>query len=449
LEKSISAKTVEQWKGMNSSNLEVMPCIEFWLKKAAHSKNTRISYLSSFSRFLEATQLDPEAIQTEWQQVKYDYRKKEQFLDRYSDLIEKFYYGELEDLAPKSKATILAAVLSFFQHSKIPLQVDVTTESFVINHNRAITREEVKRILEHANLRDRCFFLMMLESGLRPDTLTKLRFMHISEDFEKATIPMMIKLETTMVKDRVGARFSFIGEDGYRALKEYLSPRLPLKPQDVIFLAVHTKQQKDASLSPALFSVQFGEIIKKLKLSPMQEGRRRRQLTLYTLRKWFRNNIKVSDPAYREFWMTHSLGVDEHYFDHAHHWDSWMEDPVVAQKHRDEYAKAYSSVRIYESEENVEVMDLLKKKDVEIRELKERLDSLQPFITSVENLKKDQDALRQFVGSWLDDNLLNEPAEGHFGAEISTKLSLLLAEALKKALVDLGLKEYSKKRQKP
>jgi len=370
---------------MSCSNLEVMPCIEFWLKKAAHSKNTRISYLSSFSRFLQATQLDPEAIRTEWQQVKYDYRKREQFLDRYSDLIEKFYYGELEDLAPKSKATILAAVLSFFQHGKIPLQVDVTTESFVINHNRAITREEVKRILEHANLRDRCFFLMMLESGLRPDTLTKLRFMHIREDFEKATIPMMIKLETTMVKDRVGARFSFIGEDGYRALKEYLSPRLPLKDQDVIFLAVHTKQQKDASLSPALFSVQFGEIIKKLKLSPMQEGRRRRQLTLYTLRKWFRNNIKVSDPAFREFWMTHSLGVDEHYFDHAHHWDSWMQDPVVVQKHRDEYAKAYSSVRIYESEENVEVMGLLKKKDAEIASLKEKIEELTALTSRIDS----------------------------------------------------------------
>jgi hypothetical protein len=36
------------------------------------------------------------------------------------------------------------------------------------------------------------------------------------------------------------------------------------------------------------------------------------------------------------------LGTDRHYF------DAWLEDPNIVEKHRQEYAKAYPSLRVYE-----------------------------------------------------------------------------------------------------
>lgn len=450
---------------MTVSNLKDLPCIEFWLKKAAHSDNTRISYLSNFSRFLQATHLDAEPIQAEWQKVRYDYREREMFLDRQSELIEKFYYSELENLAPKTKATILAAILSFYQHSKIPVEVDITTELYITNHNRAIKREEIKRILDNATLRDRTFFLMMLESGLRPDTLTKLRYRHIKEEFEAAKVPMMIKLEATMIKDHVGTRFSFIGEEGYKALKEYLAPRLtepePDKPtkdatkkapwqkiqdDDVIFRAVHTKQQTGASLSPALFSVQFGEIVKKLNLAEMREGRKRRELNLYSLRKWFRNHIKVSDPAFREFWMGHSLGTDAHYFEAAQNWKNWMTDPEVVERHRAEYAKAYPSLRIHEEQDNADVMKVLKERNEEIAALKESMKELEPVLAFVKSFKANKD-LELFIRTTMETERIvkqkKEPKEPDLSLQDQTKfesladdLSISLAKMFKKLLTE-------------
>ena len=68
-----------------------------------------------------------------------------------------------------------------------------------------------------------------------------------------------------------------------------------------------------------------------------------------------------ADPSYREFWMGHSLGVDEHYV---------SRDPEF---HRKEYKKGYESIRILEPatpQQIMEIAEQLKQKDQEIQELK-------------------------------------------------------------------------------
>jgi integrase len=368
--------------------LDTQPTVQFWLKKAAHSPRTVKTYLYYFKAFIQKVNLDPEEIVGEWSKVKYDYAARERFLDKHSEIIERFYCGQLDGHTPKAKLTHLAAILSFYRHNKIPVEVDIQEKVYIVNHNRAIQKEEVKRILDHATLRDRCFFLMMLESGLRPQTMVMLRYRNLKADFEAGKVPMMINLDSEMLKDFVSARFTFIGEDGYRVLKEYLSSR-QLKDDDVIFSAVHTKQQKGEYLNPSLFSTQFGDIVKKLGLSEKKQGRFRRELNLYTLRKYFRNNVKVSDPAYREFWMGHTLGVDAHYF------DSWRDDPKTVETHRKEYERAYATLRIYGPDETQQyVAEKLKEKDEEIQRLKNQLNMIEQRFSNME--KTIQDFRREF-----------------------------------------------------
>ena len=45
---------------------------------------------------------------------------------------------------------------------------------------------------------------------------------------------MRILTPAETLKDHVGDRWSFIGEDGEKALREYLKPRMPLKDQDYV-----------------------------------------------------------------------------------------------------------------------------------------------------------------------------------------------------------------------
>jgi len=448
---------------MSKVKLQSLPSVSFWLKKAAHSPRTARTYLYYFDKFLELTGLDPEAVVSEWQKVRYDYAERERFLDKHSDLIERFYVKELSGLTPKSKQTNLAAILSFYRHNKIPVEVDIKERIYIVNHNRAILKTEIQRILDHATLRDKSFFLIMLESGLRPQTIVMLRYRNIKEDFEADRIPMMIKLDSEMLKDFVSARFTFIGELGFNTLKEYLAPRLPMKDDDVIFLGVHTKQQKEACLSPNLFSLQFAKIVQKLNLSQKKEGKFRRELNLYTLRKYFRNNLKTSDPAYVQYWMGHTLSIDRHYF------DAWMEDPNIVEKHRAEYRTAY---KLYGLQQNflqtAQVNEDLKKKDLEIAALKESMTKLQPLIKLIESMNPED--LKLFVSSWVETKDAHAAFEaksqgqpykrtiqlelseqqisrlGNISDDISIKLAKILQQSFNVAIEDLT--KHSEKSKK-
>jgi len=317
--------------------------IRMWLKKCSHSPLTQKSYLSTIKKYFNFIDKTPDQIVQEWQKVKYNWEEAQRFLDQHSENIEKFYCLALDNYKPKSKENFLASIVSFYKHNKIPISVDCKERTYVVYHNRPIQKEDIRRILEHASLRDRTFFLLMLESGLRPNTIVQLRYRNIKRDFEANKVPMMIEVEPEISKWKDEKRFTFIGEDGFRALKEYLAPRMPLRDDDFLFEAVHKHQQKGEHPTPSLFSVQFARIVRKLNLAEkIREDSPRRKLNLYTLRKYFRNNMKVSEPAYREFWMGHTLGVDSHYFECS------IQDPKTIEKHRQEYMKGYESLRVYE-----------------------------------------------------------------------------------------------------
>jgi len=256
-----------------------------------------------------------------------------------TETIEAYFYGLSEEYAPAYRKAVVMPVISYFKKNKVPVSPEISEPIYVKYHNRDLSKEEIRRILEHASLRDRAFFLVMAESGQRPYTLVQLRYRHIREDFEAEKVPMRIDLPAELIKDRVGHRWTFIGEDGYNTLKEYLRPRLPLGKDDLVFAPEQPSRMKGDFLSPETFSNIFSQLVTKLDLADAVKEGKPKPLRLYCLRKYFRNNIKPSDMAYREFWMGHTFGTDEHYL---------TRDP---EKHREEYSTGYEHLRILEPTE--------------------------------------------------------------------------------------------------
>jgi hypothetical protein len=246
-----------------------------------------------------------------------------------------------------------------------------------------------------------------------------IRYKHIKTDFEANRVPMLIECDPTMLKDNVSRRFTFIGQDAFETLKEYLAPRKThLKDDDVVFAAVHTKQQKGAYLSPSLFSLQFAKIVKKLGLSEKKPGRFRRELNLYTLRKYFRNNIKVSDSAFREFWMGHTLGVDRHYFEAS------LEDPKTVEKHRQEYTAGYPFLQVG-AENPSETLKRIEELGKENKELKTKVAKLEDFKESIEGLiektmKRERESWEK---EWMDKREMeSQEADNKLHAEVTKQL---------------------------
>jgi integrase len=342
--------------------------VEKWLTFRASTPTTKNGYVCKFAYFLKISKINPDELINEWKTVRYDPLKKQKFIDKISEIIEDFYVYLMnrKTLAELTKRNTFMTIKSFMKFYNIPLEFkDPSLKACVTYHNRDIKKEEIRKILDVSKLREKTFFLMMCESGLRPDTMVKLKYKHIKQDFEKAIIPMKIWLPAEVLKDRVGDRFSFVGEDGYNLLKSYLSTLPKLNDDDYLFQPEkHTG--KNEPLPPTTFSNYFRKIAIKLGLTEGRVKGKPNPLRLYCLRKYFRNNCKA-ESSLREFWMGHSLGVDEHYIQRD------------VELHRRAYAEAYPLLRIYEPTSNNKVSSL----EDELKKAYQTIGQLQQIVTTL------------------------------------------------------------------
>lgn len=354
--------------------------LEDWLSTVA--PKTRSFYKPSwikFSAFARKRGKDTLRIVGEYRHAKYQgEREKDRFLDEWNDIIRAFSsWLESRNLAPFTRKNMLVAVKSYLKYWKIPLDVDLPKHPYVLYHNRDLSREQIRLIFSRANSRDRTIWLMMAESGLRPGTAITLKYWQIQDDFEKNITPMMILTPAESLKDHVGDRWSFIGEDGVKALREYLKPRLPLKPQEYVFISEKPGLMKGEQFSAASLSVKFHRIVGKLNMEKGAQRGKPGHYRMHGLRRYFRNNMRA-DPAYREFWMGHSIGVDAHYISRD------------LEFHRAEYRKNYESLRILEPTTPTgfkEIQEQLKQKDKEIQELKTEVQHIKKYTDLLESLQ--------------------------------------------------------------
>jgi integrase len=310
---------------------------------------------------------DPSRLVEDWRAVKCQGEiQKERFLEEWMDLVRAFNTWLKPKYASLTMHNHLAVLRSFLVYWKIPIDVELPRHTYVKYHNRDLSKENIRQILSRATQRDRTIWLMMAESGLRANTAISMKYYQIQDDFEKDTVPMRILTPAETLKDHVGERWSFIGEDGARALREYLKPRMPLKGEDFVFASERPGMLKGEQFSVASLSVKFARLVRKLKLERGAPTGKPGHYRMHGLRKYFRNNMRA-DPSYREFWMGHSLGVDAHYV---------SRDPEF---HRAEYKKNYEDLRILEPTTPTglkEIQEQLKTKDTEIRDLRAEVERL-------------------------------------------------------------------------
>jgi integrase len=318
--------------------------MEDWLSQACESQKTKASYTWLFSNFTEFSKTrgkDVETLVDAWREAKRNgERDKDAFLEEWQDIIRSYATTLRLKFAPITVKNCLTALKSFLKYWDVPLKVELPKHSYVVYHNRDIKKEELKRILTFASARDRVVWLVMAESGMRANNAVNLKYGQIKEDFEAARVPMRILLPSSSLKDHVGDRFTFIGYEGYRELANYLHGKT-LKPDDYVFASERLGQCKGEQFSPGSLSVKFNRIVQKLGVDHSRGKREEvgrpkpKEIRLHGLRKYFRNN-HGADSSYIEFWLGHSLGVDNHYITRD------------VEQHRRKYAEGYDSLRVFE-----------------------------------------------------------------------------------------------------
>jgi hypothetical protein len=169
------------------------------------------------------------------------------------------------------------------------------------NGNLEDVQVYINKITARSPIREKAFFTIMRQSGLKPNQIKKLRLKNVDTSLG---VPFKIELSET---DLVPA---FVGEEAARYLNQYLATRKDnLKPESLLFASHKNSNQeintKDVSRT---FRIAAVEVMKE----------KTERLQLFSLVKFYRTKAKHyikelkdhpfdADEKYRELYEIHAL----------------------------------------------------------------------------------------------------------------------------------------------
>jgi hypothetical protein len=233
----------------------------------------------------------------------------------------------------------------------------------------------------------------MAQSGLRPHTISALRYKNIQPDFEKGVIPCKIEVPRGLTKGKYQSHFTFIGEDAVQALKTYFNrdKQEKMEPKSFVF---SQKGHDDLKMDRRVPSRYFHDIVLALNEKGVLEYQQKAKwkpstVRLYGLRKWFRKQAAQSGSDYVNFWMGHvqKNASDNRYFTPDEGNERKFSAETV-EHHREVYAKRAAPYLRLETATPNETEKVILEQKAEIQELKRDLEQLRCVYASEKKDRK-------------------------------------------------------------
>ncbi|MGC9200558.1 MAG: tyrosine-type recombinase/integrase [Candidatus Aenigmatarchaeota archaeon] len=242
------------------------------LSLLTRSENTKLTYLKGLKKFVEYKQI--QNLDLFIQEVK---EKKNQ------DEIFKEYALHLanKNLAPKSVAAWISALKKYFEANGLNITVDIPLKVFSIHEDNLPNKEDLKKIVQEADLRLKTIILMLASSGMRVGELHNLKMGDIDLTKEIPTI----RIRAIGAKERK-SRITFISKEAKKFLEEYLNQRKNLgenlNEESPVIATENGKKMSYQNLQYLLEKV-FKKYSKKVG--------KRYSLHAHSLRKWFKTQL--------------------------------------------------------------------------------------------------------------------------------------------------------------
>jgi hypothetical protein len=146
-----------------------------------------------------------------------------------------------------------------------------------------IKKGEINKITTHKKCppREKAFFTMMRQSGLKPQAIKQLKIEDLERILEKDT-PIPCKINTVKIKS--GNPAAFVGNETVNYLKLYLEPNL--KPENLLF---HSHYDPDTPVNTKNISRTFKQLVNHLAKKGTIETS---DLQLSSLTKFYKENAK-------------------------------------------------------------------------------------------------------------------------------------------------------------
>lgn len=231
-------------------------------------------------------------------------------------LLEDFVgYLKAKDLAPGTVADHVKGVRSFFRANDVDVKLKHKLPKWKIVSDRAPKPDEIKILIDVADLREKVVVSLLALGGFRVGTLEKLQYRHIKHDLEAGIVPIHVHVEADITKGKYGEYDTFIGKEGADFLKAYFDQRkrgTPKVPPETIDekspLIRSARTFKVVPVSSERLSQMVWNLYIRAGLIEKRDGRRH-DLVAHSLRKYFRTQLGAVPSDYVEYMMGHRISV--------------------------------------------------------------------------------------------------------------------------------------------
>lgn len=227
------------------------------------------------------------------------------------------YLAELQDegLRPGGVNNYIKNVKTFHRVNGVKIELNEPLSRRVTYKDRAPKPEELAKLLDIANLREKLIISMLALGGFREETLSKLQFRHVREDLENNRIPVHIHVETEITKGKYHDYDTFLGSEAVQYLKLYIDQRrkgsAKMPPEtltDESPLNRNEKKNTPKSIGSKQVRKAVHQLYLKADLLRKSTGRMY-DLRVHSLRKYFKTQLLALgvQPHYVDFMLGHTI----------------------------------------------------------------------------------------------------------------------------------------------
>jgi integrase len=298
----------------------VVKLASYLLKYTMGSKHTLYQYVFGVHRFCNWRGKKPDKMIQEVQ-------IERTVIDEYIKDIDNFI-GDLqaENKAPGTINNYVKGVVSLFRANRILLTLPYRVSKRVVYPDRSPTPEELAKIIDIADLRDKVIASLLALSGVRVGTLVKLKYRHVKHDLERGIVPVHMHIEAEITKGKYGDYDTFIGFEGVEYLKAYLNLRRignerseggykrGMPPETMEDSSPLIRNEHKATVAPITTGTVHYAIHSLYRKAGLikDHGKVRYDLRAHSIRKYFKTQlsaISTIPPDYVEYMMGHKIST--------------------------------------------------------------------------------------------------------------------------------------------
>jgi len=299
-------------------NQAIMRLAEYLKYERSASLNSPSHYIYTIHKFCSWSNMEPDDLIAECKDV--NGAESLKALSKAAQRLDT-YYKELmaQGLAPHSVAEYIAQIKSFYKINGIPLPLARRFNTRNLSKDRSPTPEELQRIIDIADLREKVIVSMLALGGFREGTLAALKYRHVKNDLERGIVPVHISVESEITKGKYADYDTFIGKEAVEYLKAYLelrrrgSPDGKIPPETIHEETPLIRNKHKREVKP-IVPRHIYKCIHNLyfKAGLLTEKKHRRfNIRVHSIRKFFRTQLAALgvDRDYIEYMMGHKIST--------------------------------------------------------------------------------------------------------------------------------------------